>query len=896
MAQSSSNTNPDVSNGAVVHSPLSVCSDLDAQDGVEAEEDEEVELAEEVGEDVLMVGEAEGGGEDQSGIEMSLLSNVRRKTETEGTETEAGEEEKIEETTEGEEATEMGEGRDLFLVSVKADGVDLQMLNSSGDHEATEKVEFEEKKLDAEESPCSPEDRIPDDLQEDATERPDDGKTGAGLEGNISEDKHQSTSGTPHVNGEIPLYQEPPENYHDSTTTLRATEDKAVQETASYKLELPEVTPGNPEQRQSEEETEQAHDLRGGVVKASAPEEMDVEYVEEAEEVGDLGKREDRDAQQKKPEVPDREEVPGGGQVEEIKEGTTDDGPDQEKSRIQEKTDQKNPAPLSSDWREHLREELRQRGVVEMKEEAGELEEVEMAEDPVTVLDDEIEDVDPAAVSGAGEKGGQENVQVQGERFGTREGKDESEDSQKKEKENVKTDLKNEEKPQELRKAEEEKNEKLKVVKKEEEKEDKHVRKEEKKEVKCLEGNSKMKLDIKVKVKGLKEAMENGMCPQQQLSRKEDQPGAKVTSLRRKDNDWIIKETPESVNAEEAKDWRKDLRPVRKELWETAKDWSKKEAAPDGKRSQKKEDWIKELKSVIRDESKKKVEQVKKKRVVLLDEGRSFIPQQERREEVKLISHRKVESPPPVLRRENRSAQEEDHDIALYVKAGSDGERIGNCPFSQRLFMILWLKGVIFNVTTVDLKRKPADLQDLAPGINPPFMTYNGEVKADVNKIEEFLEEKLTPPRFPRLAAKHLEANTAGIDIFAKFSAYIKNPRKDTNDALEKALLKSLWRLDDFLRTPLSEEIDADASGDLPESSRSFLDGNELTLADCNLLPKLHILKVVAKKYRGFEIPADMSGVWRYLRCAYQREEFTKTCPADREIEYAYLDVARRIK
>lgn len=64
--------------------------------------------------------------------------------------------------------------------------------------------------------------------------------------------------------------------------------------------------------------------------------------------------------------------------------------------------------------------------------------------------------------------------------------------------------------------------------------------------------------------------------------------------------------------------------------------------------------------------------------------------------------------------------------------------------------------------------------------------------------------------------------------------------------ALEKALLKSLRRLDDFLRTPLPSEIDADASGDLPESSRNFLDGPELTLADCNLLPKLHILKVTS--------------------------------------------------
>lgn len=234
--------------------------------------------------------------------------------------------------------------------------------------------------------------------------------------------------------------------------------------------------------------------------------------------------------------------------------------------------------------------------------------------------------------------------------------------------------------------------------------------------------------------------------------------------------------------------------------------------------------------------------------------------------------------------------------IELFVKAGSDGESIGNCPFSQRLFMILWLKGVIFNVTTVDLKRKPADLQDLAPGTNPPFMTFNGEVKVDVNKIEEFLEEKLTPPRYPSLAAKHPESNTAGIDVFAKFSAYIKNPRKDANDGLEKALLKSLKRLDEFLLTPMPEEVDSNSTEEPGESNRSFLDGPDLTLADCNLLPKLHIIKVVARKYRGFEIPAEMTGVWRYLNRAYEREEFVNTCPAEREIEFAYLDVAKKIK
>ncbi|XP_023416536.2 chloride intracellular channel protein 6 [Cavia porcellus] len=256
----------------------------------------------------------------------------------------------------------------------------------------------------------------------------------------------------------------------------------------------------------------------------------------------------------------------------------------------------------------------------------------------------------------------------------------------------------------------------------------------------------------------------------------------------------------------------------------------------------------------------------------------------------------------PVNGREEDSeaAQEGDpgqeHDITLFVKAGYDGESIGNCPFSQRLFMILWLKGVIFNVTTVDLKRKPSDLQNLAPGTNPPFMTFDGEVKTDVNKIEEFLEEKLAPPRYPKLGTQHPESNSAGNDVFAKFSAFIKNTKKDANEVYEKNLLRALKKLDIYLNSPLPDEIDASSLEDVSVSGRKFLDGDELTLADCNLLPKLHIIKIVAKKYRDFEFPPEMTGLWRYLDNAYARDEFTNTCPADREIEHAYSDVAKRMK
>uniref|UniRef100_A0A8D0T293 CLIC N-terminal domain-containing protein n=1 Tax=Sus scrofa TaxID=9823 RepID=A0A8D0T293_PIG len=156
--------------------------------------------------------------------------------------------------------------------------------------------------------------------------------------------------------------------------------------------------------------------------------------------------------------------------------------------------------------------------------------------------------------------------------------------------------------------------------------------------------------------------------------------------------------------------------------------------------------------------------------------------------------------------------------------------------------MVLWLKGVTFSVTT-----GTEMVQKLCPGGQLPFLLYSTEVHTDTNKTEEFLEAVLCPPRYPKLAALNPESNTAGL-IFAKFSAYIKNSNPALNDNLEKGLLKALKVLDNYLTSPLPEEVDETSAEDEGISQRKFLDGNELTLADCNLLPKLHIVQVVCKK------------------------------------------------
>lgn len=71
--------------------------------------------------------------------------------------------------------------------------------------------------------------------------------------------------------------------------------------------------------------------------------------------------------------------------------------------------------------------------------------------------------------------------------------------------------------------------------------------------------------------------------------------------------------------------------------------------------------------------------------------------------------------------------------------------------------------------------------------------------------------------------------------------------------ALYQQLLRALTRLDSYLRAPLDHELAQEPH--LRESHRRFLDGDQFTLADCSLLPKLHIVDVS-------EGPAGRVWVW----------------------------------
>ena len=56
------------------------------------------------------------------------------------------------------------------------------------------------------------------------------------------------------------------------------------------------------------------------------------------------------------------------------------------------------------------------------------------------------------------------------------------------------------------------------------------------------------------------------------------------------------------------------------------------------------------------------------------------------------------------------------------------------------------------------------------------------------------------------------------------------------------------------------------------------------------MLPKLQHIRVVSLAFKGFEIPQELTGLWRYLSTCYNSDFFKQTCPSDQEIIYHWMN------
>ncbi|KAK2189836.1 hypothetical protein NP493_96g13059 [Ridgeia piscesae] len=216
--------------------------------------------------------------------------------------------------------------------------------------------------------------------------------------------------------------------------------------------------------------------------------------------------------------------------------------------------------------------------------------------------------------------------------------------------------------------------------------------------------------------------------------------------------------------------------------------------------------------------------------------------------------------------KEENSVSPSNH-LELFVKAGKDGENYGGCPQCQRQFMVLLMKAnageLTFKVKTVNMMKPPAEFKKMSSRL--PVLVHGSEVLSDPDEMIQYVDEHFP---YPPMAYNNEEAAQACIDVFSKFSFYIKDVSHSS-----APLIAEMRKLNAYLEG----------------SKHKFLCRDIPDHLDCLMLPKLQHIRVVASAVKDFTIPVEFRGLWRYLANAYEYDVFRQTCPSDQEIIYHWL-------
>ncbi|XP_078433061.1 putative glutathione S-transferase DHAR2, chloroplastic isoform X2 [Wolffia australiana] len=181
-------------------------------------------------------------------------------------------------------------------------------------------------------------------------------------------------------------------------------------------------------------------------------------------------------------------------------------------------------------------------------------------------------------------------------------------------------------------------------------------------------------------------------------------------------------------------------------------------------------------------------------------------------------------------------------------------DRLGDCPFTQRVLLTLEEKHISYDIKLVDLANKPEWFLKVSPEGKVPIIRLDDNWVPDSDVITQILEEKypnpslVTPP----------EKKSVGAKIFSTFIGFLKS--KDPSDGTEQALVAELTSFDEYLK-----------------DNGPFIDGERVSAADLSLGPKLYHLEIALGHYKGWSIPDSLTFVKAYTQKLFSLESFTKT-------------------
>ncbi|XP_078175047.1 dehydroascorbate reductase 1 [Carex rostrata] len=222
---------------------------------------------------------------------------------------------------------------------------------------------------------------------------------------------------------------------------------------------------------------------------------------------------------------------------------------------------------------------------------------------------------------------------------------------------------------------------------------------------------------------------------------------------------------------------------------------------------------------------------------------------------------------PPAFLRPSRSAHISRKYRLTTVRAASDGalevcvkasitvpDRVGDCPFTQRVLLTLEEKHLPYKMKFVDLSNKPDWFLKINPEGKVPLIKLEEKWIADSDVITQALEEKYPEPPL----ATPSDKASVGSKIFSTFIGFLKS--NDPSDGTEQALLSELTSFNDYLK-----------------DNGPFINGDKISAADLSLAPKLYHMEIALGHYKNWSVPESLPYVRNYMKTIFSMESFVKT-------------------
>ncbi|KZV17609.1 Dehydroascorbate reductase 1 isoform 1 [Dorcoceras hygrometricum] len=187
--------------------------------------------------------------------------------------------------------------------------------------------------------------------------------------------------------------------------------------------------------------------------------------------------------------------------------------------------------------------------------------------------------------------------------------------------------------------------------------------------------------------------------------------------------------------------------------------------------------------------------------------------------------------------------------------------RVGDCPFTQRVLLTLEEKNLPYDVKLVNLTNKPDWFLEISPEGKVPVLKIDEQWIPDSDVITKALEEKFPEPPL----ATPVEKASVGSKIFSSFIGFLKS--KDPNDGTEQTLLSELTAFNDFI-----------------EKNGPFVNGKEVSAADLSLGPKLYHLEIALAHYKNWSVPDSLTYLKSYMKTIFSLDSFVKTRPVTEDV------------